>query len=417
MITEEQKKRPASYWKMLTALLCLGWVVIWIYRSMLTPIYPQVMHTLDLHSNQQIGIIASIYFFAYVLLQVPAGMISDKFDKRLILSFGFLVFALATFLMSASQNLMVIYIASALAGLSGAFFYGAAFSLSGQEIPANKRNVATAIINSGSSVGMVIGLSGSSWLVLSQTLDWQVMLKGVALIMLLTFALYYFLIRRDSARPASAATESLPEEGHGQSSFFTLKKFAVYFILFCSCYAYFLVVSWLPNFLQTERHFSGSSAGIIASLVGLASIPGALFFSMVADKFRHFKYRIMLMQLVLAAVMLLIAVHAQDAFIIMLGLIGYGLLGKLALDPLLISTISELSNKKKLATSLSIYNFFGMTASFIAPWLTGNIADRTGSTLDAFNLASIILAAGAVVLVAVFIFTGNKQNRSQYEYR
>lgn len=417
MITEEQKKRPASYWKMLTALLCLGWVVIWIYRSMLTPIYPQVMHTLDLHSNQQIGIIASIYFFAYVLLQVPAGMISDKFDKRLILSFGFLVFALATFLMSASQNLMVIYIASALAGLSGAFFYGAAFSLSGQEIPANKRNVATAIINSGSSVGMVIGLSGSSWLVLSQSLDWQVMLKGVALIMLLTFALYYFLIRRDSARPASAATESLPEEGHGQSSFFTLKKFAVYFILFCSCYAYFLVVSWLPNFLQTERHFSGSSAGIIASLVGLASIPGALFFSMVADKFRHFKYRIMLMQLVLAAVMLLIAVHAQDAFIIMLGLIGYGLLGKLALDPLLISTISELSNKKKLATSLSIYNFFGMTASFIAPWLTGNIADRTGSTLDAFNLASIILAAGAVVLVAVFIFTGNKQNRSQYEYR
>lgn len=417
MITEEQKKRPASYWKMLTALLCLGWVVIWIYRSMLTPIYPQVMQTLDLHSNQQIGIIASIYFFAYVLLQVPAGMISDKFDKRLILSFGFLVFALATFLMSSSQNLMVIYIASALAGLSGAFFYGAAFSLSGQEIPANKRNVATAIINSGSSVGMVIGLSGSSWLVLSQSLDWQVMLKGVALIMLLTFALYYFLIRRDSARPASTATESLHEEDHGQSSFFTLKKFAVYFILFCSCYAYFLVVSWLPNFLQTERHFSGSSAGIIASLVGLASIPGALIFSMVADKFRHFKYRIMLMQLVLAAVMLLIAVHALDAFIIMLGLIGYGLLGKLALDPLLISTISELSNKKKLATSLSIYNFFGMTASFIAPWLTGNIADRTGSTLDAFNLASIILAAGAVVLVAVFIFTGNKQNRSQYEYR
>lgn len=409
--------RPASYWKLLTALLCLGWVVIWIYRSMLTPIYPQVMQTLDLHSNQQIGIIASIYFFAYVILQVPAGIISDKFDKRLILSFGFLVFALATFLMSASQNLMVVYIASAFAGLSGAFFYGAAFSLSGQEIPANKRNVATAIINSGSSVGMVVGLSGSSWLVLSQSLDWQVMLKGVALIMLLTFVLYYFLIRRDSARPESTATESQHEENPGQSSFFTLKKFAVYFILFCSCYAYFLVVSWLPNFLQTERQFSGSSAGIIASLVGLASIPGALVFSIVADKFRRFKYRIMLVQLVSAAVMLLVAVHAQDAFIIMLGLTGYGLLGKLALDPLLISTISELSNKKRLATSLSIYNFFGMTASFIAPWLTGNIADSTGSTLDAFNLASIILAAGAVVLVAVFIFSGNQKNRSQYEYR
>lgn len=412
MNTEEQKKRPEYYWKMLTALLCLGWVVIWIYRSMLTPIYPQVMRTLDLHSNQQIGSIASIYFFAYALLQVPAGIISDKFDKRLILSLGFLVFALATFLMSISQNLMVMYVASALAGLSGAFFYGAAFSLSGQEIPANKRNIATAIINSGSSVGMVIGLSGSSWLVLSQLVDWQVMFKGVALIMLLTFALYYFLIHRDIARPALTETELQHEENTGRTSFFTLKKFAIYFILFCSCYAYFLVVSWLPNFLQTERHFSGSNVGIVSSLVGLASIPGALIFSMVADKFRNYKYRIMLMQLVLAAVMLLIAVHARDDLIIMLGLVGYGLLGKLALDPLLISTISELSNKKKLATSLSIYNFFGMTASFIAPWLTGNIADRTGSTLDAFNLACIILAAGAVVLVAVYILSGNKKNRS-----
>ncbi|MGK3126398.1 MFS transporter [Candidatus Pantoea formicae] len=417
MKKEENTQRASSYWKRLTALLCLGWVVIWIYRSMLTPIYPQVMQTLDLHSNQQIGIIASIYFFAYVLLQVPAGMISDKFDKRLILSFGFLVFALATFLMSASQSLVVIYIASALAGLSGAFFYGAAFSLSGQDIPANKRNVATAIINSGSSVGMVIGLSGSSWLVLSQSVDWQLMLKGVALIMVLTFALYYLFIRRDNAASTQSAPQNILTEGSSENSYFTVKKLAVYFVLFCSCYAYFLVVSWLPNFLQTERHFSGSSAGMVASLVGLASIPGALIFSMVADKYRHYKYRIMLLQLVLAAVMLLISAHAQDAFVIMLGLVGYGLLGKLALDPLLISTISDLSNKKKLATSLSIYNFFGMSASFIAPWLTGNIADRTGSTLDAFNLAGIILATGAVVLVVVFIFTSHKQNRSQYEYR
>ena len=417
MKTEENNQRPASYWKRLTALLCLGWVVIWIYRSMLTPIYPPVMQTLDLHSNQQIGIIVSIYFFAYVLLQVPAGMISDKFDKRLILSFGFMVFGLATYLMSSTSNLTVIYIASALAGLSGAFFYGAAFSLSGQDIPGNKRNVANAIINSGSSVGMVVGLSGSSWLVLSQGVDWQIMVKGVALMMLLTFAIYFFFIRSDKASTQQASSPVADEQDSSQNSYFTGKKFAVYFILFCSCYAYFLVVSWLPNFLQTERNFSGSSAGMIASLVGLASIPGALIFSMVADKFRHFKFRIMLLQLVLAAVMLLVAAHAQDSFVIMLGLIGYGLLGKLALDPLLISTISDLSNKKKLATSLSIYNFFGMTASFIAPWLTGSIADRTGSTLDAFNLASIILAAGAVVLVAVFFIAANKQNRSQYEYR
>lgn len=414
MKMEEQKQPSASYWKLLTALLCLGWVVIWIYRSMLTPIYPQVMATLDLHSAQQIGTIASTYFFSYVLLQVPAGIISDKFDKRFILAFGFLIFAAATYLMATTQNLIFIYVASALAGLSGAFFYGAAYSLSGQYIPANKRNIANAVINSGSSVGIVIGLSGASWLVISHSIDWQLMLKGVALIMLLTFVIYLFFVHRDNTQSDKVTNknQSDNENETSQDSFFTLKKFAVYFVLFCSCYAYFLVVSWLPNFLQTERNFSGSSAGMVSSLVGLASIPGALIFSMVADRYRNYKFRVMVLQMLLAAVMLMVAVHTHDVLGIMIGLIGYGLLGKLALDPLLISTISELSNKKKLATSLSIYNFFGMTASFIAPWLTGSISDRTGSTLAAFNLACIILVLGALALLAVFIFKAKKTYRS-----
>lgn len=414
MKIEEQKQPSASYWKLLTALLCLGWVVIWIYRSMLTPIYPQVMATLDLHSAQQIGTITSIYFFSYVLLQVPAGIISDKLEKRFILALGFLIFAAATYLMATTQNLIIIYVASALAGLSGAFFYGAAYSLSGQYIPANKRNVANAIINSGSSVGIIIGLSGASWLVISHSIDWQLMLKGVALIMVLTFVLYLFFVRRDNIQSDKVANKNRSDNEieTNQDSFFTLKKFAIYFVLFCSCYAYFLVVSWLPNFLQTERHLSGSSAGMVSSLVGLASIPGALIFSIVADKYRHYKFRVMVLQLLLAAVMLMVAVHTNDVLVIMLGLIGYGLLGKLALDPLLISTISELSNKRKLATSLSIYNFFGMTASFIAPWLTGSISDSTGSTLEAFNLACIILLLGAVALLAVFIFKTKKISRS-----
>lgn len=414
MKNTEYERPSTSYWKLLTGLLCLGWVVIWIYRSMLTPIYPQVMMTLDLHSAEQIGTIASIYFLSYVLLQIPAGIISDKFNKRFILAFGFLIFAAATYLMATTQNLMVIYFTSALAGLSGAFFYGAAYSLSGQYIPSSKRNIANAIINSGSSVGVVIGLSGSSWLVISHSVDWQLMLKGVAIIMVLTFVLYLFFIRRDNSQPEKTTDQKLPEHDldNSQGSFFTPKKLTVYFVLFCSCYAYFLVVSWLPNFLQTERHFSGSSAGMVASLVGLSSIPGALIFSMVADRYRRYKFRVMVLQLLLAALMLVIAVHSLDSSIIMLGLIGYGLLGKLALDPLLISTISELSNKKKLATSLSFYNFFGMTASFIAPWLTGNISDRTGSTLAAFNLACIILALGALALLAVFIFSENKLSRS-----
>ncbi len=52
-------------------------------------------------------------------------------------------------------------------------------------------------------------------------------------------------------------------------------------------YAYYMTVTWLPN-LGTERGFQGVAIGF-SSLVAFASIPGALFFSRLADKYMHKK--------------------------------------------------------------------------------------------------------------------------------
>lgn len=172
----------------------------------------------------------------------------------------------------------------------------------------------------------------------------------------------------------------------------------------------------MAHFLNTERQFPGSHAGMIAALVGLAAVPGSLLFGMAADKYQHHKKNIMVILPVMAALALAITVHSSNSLMIMVGLSCYGFLGKLALDPMLISTITELSNRKKLATSLSIYNFFGMSASFIAPWLSGVISDKSGSMLPAFNIAILFLAIGAMVLILVFSFKGKTHNRSQYEY-
>lgn len=46
--------------------MSLGWVAIWIYRTVLTPIYPEIQASLDNVSNAEIGAIAS---FTFCLLQ------------------------------------------------------------------------------------------------------------------------------------------------------------------------------------------------------------------------------------------------------------------------------------------------------------------------------------------------------------
>ncbi len=46
-------------------LLCMGWVTIWIYRSALSPVYPQIRASLNGNaSDTALGSISSFLFFS-----------------------------------------------------------------------------------------------------------------------------------------------------------------------------------------------------------------------------------------------------------------------------------------------------------------------------------------------------------------
>src|SRR5699024_6427410 len=68
----------------------------------------------------------------------------------------------------------------------------------------------------------------------------------------------------------------------------------------------------------------------------------------------------------------------------------YGLMGKLAIDPVLITYVSDSVPEQKTAKALGLFNFFGMVSSVVAPWLTGYIGDVTGSQVLAFYIGSIL---------------------------
>src|SRR5574337_572175 len=90
------KKKGLEYWQQIIIMLCLGWTVIWIYRSALSPIFPELNLSLGGGiSDSSLGAIASFYFFGYTGMQIPAGILVDKFGKKMVLIPGFTLFALA----------------------------------------------------------------------------------------------------------------------------------------------------------------------------------------------------------------------------------------------------------------------------------------------------------------------------------
>lgn len=399
-----------AYWKQIIILMCSGWVTIWIYRAALSPVYPQINESLGGNiSDTALGSIASFYFFGYVIMQIPAGFLVDKIGKKTVLLPGFVVFALAALLISQASSISMIYTGSFLAGIGCGSFYGSAYSLTSQNIPKEKKSFSTAIVNSGSAVGSGFGMILSSFIVIQMNMPWQTMMYLSAFLIVCMTIAFALVIRSnkedvaflESQVAAEEETTDQPKEKVSLSTLFSLRMLFIYVLYFATCYAYYMTVTWLPNFLGTERGFQGVAIGFSSSLVAFASIPGALFFSRLADKYMHKKVTFIVILEVLAALMLLVTVQATNSTFLMIALILYGFLGKLAVEPIIISWLGENAPKVGVGTTLGVFNFFGMMSSVIAPTLTGSISDATGSKVMGFYIAIILLIGGTFLFLTV----------------
>lgn len=136
----------------------------------------------------------------------------------------------------------------------------------------------------------------SSYLVAQKGLPWQVMMYISAFMIICMLVAFQVIIRNHKEDMAliqptvvdEKDNEAVKEKVPFKKLFAPHMLFA-YILYFGTCYAYYMIVTWLPNFLSTERGFQGAAIGLSSSLVAFASIPGALFFSRLADKYMHKK--------------------------------------------------------------------------------------------------------------------------------
>lgn len=419
MMENTAKVYPANYWKRIVFTFCMGWTIIWIYRSMLSPIYSEIQETIGLQSNAAMGLISSCYFFGYTALQIPSGFLVDKFGQKKVLIPGFIIFALGVFSIAFAKNLMMIYLGSVLAGVGCGTYYGAAFSLTAQHVPAEKKGFSTAIVNSGSALGMILGMVGSSFVVKQLQLPWQTMVfisAGLIVFLVVWFAVMIIDSSKVSVQAAKtnvveevdeSVVETAPVETT-KGGLFKKELLASYLLYFTTCYAYYLIVTWLPNFLESERGITGSMIGIITSMIAVTAVPGALYFAKLSDKHKNNKEKIIIGLEIAAFALVAGSILAPNAPILAIVLLAYGFLGKLAVDPVLISFVSDKAEPGKMASTLGTFNFFGMSSSVVAPWLTGVIIDNTGSGEFGFYIGAALLIFGTLVFLIASKRTANR---------
>lgn len=391
------------YWWKVVILSFLGWILIYADRTIINPIQGQIGQAFGL-SNAQLGLISSVFFLAYAIAQIPFGSIGNRFGRRLVIMVGFLLCALMTYTSGIASGFGMFLVFRVFAGIGQAAYYGPQYALSAEAIPTKKLTIGTAIINSGMAFGTSGGYLVSSYFVLQKGMHWSVPFVIMAIPTAIVGILFYTVLKERVVRPEDqgknvSVKENGNEDKEGHISLkgiFTNRNLLCAFILcFCSIYANFVIITWLPNYLQTERGYAGSLVGVISSIVPWASIPGALLFARLNDTVKATK-RLVLTIMPIAMIATFGIAFVPNSMLLPV-LILYGLTGKLALDPILVAFVTRNAPKKSLAVVLSAYNFIGMSGSILAPYITGWIADMTGSMRIGFYLGAAMLLAGAFV--------------------
>ncbi|WP_418904818.1 MFS transporter [Enterococcus saccharolyticus] len=401
-----EKKGPAgvkvsnNYWMKVVAIFFVGWILMYATRTIFNPVMGIVGEEYGL-SNTQLGLANSVFFLTYAIAQIPFGAIGDKYGRKLVITIGFLVLAAMTYLTGIASTFVIFLMIRAFAGIGQGAYYGPQYALSTEAIPDKKRTVGNAIINSGMAFGTSGGYLLSSKLVLENGEHWSKPFFIMAIPTLIVSIIFYTMLKEKVIRPEDVdKKEETDNESQAKVSlgaiFSNRNLLAAFILCFASIYANFVIITWLPQFLIAERGFEGSSVGFISSLVPWASIPGALLFARINDKLG--KTKLMVYSLVPLAILSVFAIaFVQDRSILIAMLVLYGLTGKLALDPIIVTYVTRNAPKGSLGTTLSAYNFIGMSGSILAPYLTGYLADATGSMQIGFYVASILLIAGLVL--------------------
>lgn len=388
------KNGKTEYWKQLVGILCLGWIVIWFARTMLTPVYEEVQMTTGPQSSFRMGMIASCYFLGYTVIQIPGGMWMDQVGRKKVMIPGLAVFGAGLLLMANAKTLEMLYVGNLLAGLGTGTYYSGAFSLTGSYVVPEYKYVATAFVNNGCAFGIMSGYLFSGYFVKKRGFSWTMPVWVDAVAVVMIFLIFIKVLKEESPIPAGKKEQ---KTGAGLWEFFSLKMAASCFYYFSACYGYYMIITWLPSFLEMERGMDGSRASIYACIVSLTSVPGALLCGRFLDRFGDKNVIFMSALQCLAAVMLLLTTRFTVVGALMLALGLYGFLGKQAIDPLIVPYISGSVSASRRSTVLGIFNFFGMSGSVLAPGITGYVEDLMGSKICGFYIAVVLMFASSVL--------------------
>jgi MFS transporter, Spinster family, sphingosine-1-phosphate transporter len=348
------------------------------------------------------------------LASVPLGILADRWIRKKIISFGVLLWSIATFISGLVQSFHQLLAARSAVGIGEAAYGPSATSLLADKFPEEKRAAVNSTFHLGMFAGGTLGMILAG--VIGTYLGWRIcfFIVGVP-----GFILALLSMRIKEEKQPHQFQVHLE-----RSSINSIFKSAAYITMLAGgillTFTSGSIISWITVFIVRYHNFTVANASIfIGSIVLIAGLGGIITGGHLADKFyskgipRSF---IIAIGFLLATPLLLIIVNTSSDVILLCSMFAATFFMAWYYGPV-VALIQDIVPADLKATAYAFYLFFiHLLGDTLSPSIMGKISDIS-SLQTAFYLpiATNFFGALLFLLTTRLIKNLNKQPQTEFQ--
>ncbi len=411
--------RTTVRWRILLLILVIV-TINYIDRASLSVAMPLIGRQFAISPALQ-GVIFSAFFWSYAAMQIPAGWLADRYPLRLIVAGATILWGLAQAMTALAGGWVGLLAARIALGLAEGPIFPSCAKLNVVWLPLRERGRGSVIIDGGAPLGTAFG--GLLIAVLIGWLgSWRIAFAAAGLGTVAAGLLAWWYIRdrpRDhpSANAAEVgyiaaehALEDVASGAAGHADILAFLRFRSLWGLLLGYFGFDLVfyglVSWAPNYLAQEKHFSLQAVGGATFLIFGAGFVGEMIGGSLLDYWKArggSPNRVMRTMLGISGVLttlstfLLTQVDTPLAAVALLASTLFFLRWSAfywSIPPMLVG-------RRHTGVVAGMMNFSGNVGGIIGPILVGVIVQRTGSyflALMMFTASGLLYLTGSLMI-------------------
>jgi MFS family permease len=409
----------------------LPWVVwglgcLFYFYECLLQVSPSVMSSELMRdftvTSQTLGILSGIYFYSYAAMQLPGGVLMDRFGPHRLVTLATAICAISTIAFGLTDNFLMACIARLMIGFGSAFAAVGSMKLAANWFPADKFALLTGMMV---TIGMLGAIGGEAPLaLLVDSYGWRhsMIIMGIVGLVLSVLIL---LIAQDEPSKGHRQPHHHIEEEPLMSSFLTLVKNRQLWLV--ASYGGLMYMStpvfcglWGVPFLMFKMGLAKTTAANYISLVFVGWAISSPLWGLFSNRIGLRKPPLYIGSCgALITSLLFIYAPIKSGWIMQLLLFLFGIFSAGFLPAFAIA--KELCSKRYVATGLSFMNMMNMVGIALAQPLIGFILDKMWQgeivekvrvyPLEAYHVALALLPLG--IFISLIIIPKIKETHCQ----